>query len=144
MPDPFNLNRFITAQEPVYDNVCRELAKGRKTSHWIWYVFPQLKGLGRSYNSEFYGIASVDEAKAYLQHPVLGERLTHCTELVNRVVGRSIGEVLGGIDAQKFQSSMTLFAAAAPEVMVFEEALQKYFGGEKDELTLQLIGGQEQ
>jgi uncharacterized protein (DUF1810 family) len=143
MPTPFNLNRFITAQEPVYATVCRELANGCKTSHWIWYVFPQLKGLGSSYNSEFFGIASLDEAKAYLQHPLLGARLIHCTEFVNKIAGRAIEEILGGIDSQKFRSCMTLFAVVAPELSVFEEALDKYFGGERDNATLELIAGED-
>jgi uncharacterized protein (DUF1810 family) len=137
--DQYNLNRFITAQEPVYENVCRELAAGRKSSHWIWYVFPQLKGLGRSSNSEYYGLASLDEARAYLNHPVLGPRMIHCTELVNNTIGRTIDEVLGPVDKLKFHSSMTLFALAAPEQPVFKEALRKYFDGELDEITLELI-----
>jgi uncharacterized protein (DUF1810 family) len=137
--DPYNLNRFVAAQEHAYENVCRELERGRKTSHWIWFVFPQLKGLGHSRNSEFYGIASLEEARAYVQHPVLGARLIHCTELVNSVAGRTIEQVLGAIDTLKFRSGMTLFARAAPEIAVFEEALNKHFAGNGDELTLSLL-----
>ena len=140
MDDAFGLARFIEAQDPVWDDVISELRQGSKTSHWIWFVFPQLKGLGRSSTAQYYGIGSRAEAEAYLKHPVLGPRLIECTELLLVVEGRSIEAILGGIDAMKFRSSMTLFAEIDPEQTVFREALEKYFGGQKDPLTLSLLG----
>ncbi len=139
MSDPFNLARFIDAQSPEYEQVLRELRAGRKQSHWIWFVFPQLKGLGRSATAEYYGIGSLDEAKAYVAHPVLGPRLRECTELVNRVEGRTIDEILGFPDNLKFRSSMTLFAKATGENQLFNDALKKYFAGEPDARTLELL-----
>jgi uncharacterized protein (DUF1810 family) len=139
MPDPFNLERFISAQAAVYPQVLAELRAGRKRSHWIWFIFPQLKGLGRSANSEFYGIGSLTEAAAYAHHPLLGPRLVECTQLVNQVDGRVISEILGPPDDQKFRSSMTLFAHAAEDNTVFNAALKKYFNGESDPLTLKLL-----
>ena len=129
MSDPFDLKRFVEAQDVVWDDVCRELAAGRKQSHWMWFVFPQIAGLGFSPISEHYAIASLDEARAYLAHPVLGPRLRRCTELVNAVDGRTIGQILGSPDDLKFRSSMTLFAEAADDNAVFREALAKYYGG---------------
>jgi len=139
MPDPFNLARFIDAQSSEYEQVLRELRAGRKQSHWIWFVFPQLKGLGRSSMAEYYGIGSLEEAKAYLAHSVLGTRLRECTELVNRVDGRTIDEIFGFPDNLKFRSSMTLFARASDENRIFQDALSKYFGGEPDGRTLELF-----
>src|SRR5437879_6461964 len=115
MDDPFNLQRFVDAQQEVYAGVVSELKQGRKYGHWIWFIFPQLKGLGYSANSEFFGIASLREARAYLQHPVLGVRLGECTQLVNAVEGRSAKDIFGEIDAMKFRSCMTLFAKASQE-----------------------------
>ena len=135
MARDYNLQRFVDAQEQVIDSVLSELRQGRKYGHWIWFVFPQVKGLGHSANSEFYGIASVQEAAAYLQHPVLGPRLVECTELVNAVAGRSAEDIFGDIDAMKFRSSMTLFAKAAPGNQIFADTLNKYFAGESDPLT---------
>ena len=135
MPDPFDLGHFVLAQDPVLAQVRRELADGRKRSHWMWFVFPQLKGLGRSATAQRYGIGSLAEAKAYLVHPVLGPRLVECTELVNKVEGRSVHEVFGSPDDLKFHSSMTLFAAADPDAPVFREALDKHFAGALDPLT---------
>lgn len=112
MDDPFDLERFVEAQEPVYETVLAELRAGRKTTHWIWFVFPQAKGLGRSAMSERYGIASLDEARAYLAHPVLGPRLKECTRLVLSHEGVPLEEILGELDAMKFRSSMQLFRAA--------------------------------
>ncbi|HEX3741472.1 MAG TPA: DUF1810 domain-containing protein [Terriglobales bacterium] len=113
-----------------------ELKQGRKRGHWIWFVFPQIKGLGHSANSDFYGISGLPEAAAYLKHPVLGPRLIECTQLVNAVDGRSAEEIFGEIDAMKFRSSMTLFAKATPDNQIFTDALTKYFAGESDPLTI--------
>ena len=137
MSDMFDLDRFVQAQDPVMAEVRRELADGRKRSHWMWFVFPQLRGLGRSATALRYGIGSLAEARAYLAHPVLGPRLVECTELVNRVEGRSAHQIFGSPDDLKFHSSMTLFAAAEPEAPVFREALDKHFGGARDALTVE-------
>jgi uncharacterized protein (DUF1810 family) len=112
MDDPFNLQRFVDAQAPVYEQVLAELKAGRKTTHWIWFIFPQAKGLGRSPRSEFYGLASLDEARAYLAHPVLGPRLRECTELVLSHGDVSLEQILGGVDAMKFLSCMEIFGDA--------------------------------
>jgi uncharacterized protein (DUF1810 family) len=140
MPDAFNLERFVTAQAAVFPQVLEELRAGRKRSHWIWFIFPQMKGLGRSPQSEYYGIGSLAEAAAYAHHPLLGPRLVECTQLVNQVKGRTIREILGPPDDLKFRSSMTLFARAAEDNAVFNSALKKYFNGEADPLTLKLLG----
>jgi uncharacterized protein (DUF1810 family) len=137
--DPYGLERFIKAQDPVYDTVCAELRNGRKASHWMWFIFPQLRGLGHSQMATKFGISSRQEAEAYLKHPVLGPRLRECSRLVNLVEGRSIHQILGYPDDLKFRSSMSLFASIAPEERVFQEALQKYFEGEVDRLTLELL-----
>ena len=136
MDDPFDLRRFVDAQAPVYQRVLAELRNGRKASHWMWFIFPQIKGLGSSPMANTYAIASRAEAQAYLDHPVLGARLRECTQLVTAVRDRSIAEILGYPDDLKFRSSMTLFAAVAPECEEFAEALQKYFGGQPDAATL--------
>ena len=135
MNDPFDLQRFVDAQEPVYQQVCAELRRGRKESHWIWFIFPQLRGLGHSQMAIRYGIASRKEAEAYLQHPVLGPRLRECTGLVNSVEGRSIHQILGSPDDLKFRSSMTLFAGVTPGNQIFQDALQKYYDGQPDPFT---------
>lgn len=137
--DPFNLRRFIDAQDPVFEDVCDELRRGRKTSHWMWFIFPQIQGLGRSHMAMKFAISSLEEAKAYLRQPVLRDRLSKCTELVNQVQGRSIQQILGYPDDLKFRSSMTLFAKADPSMAVFNDALAKYFGGEYDRATLDLL-----
>ena len=139
MNDPYRLDRFVKAQESVFEEVLSELRAGRKRSHWIWFIFPQLKGLGHSAMAQDYGITSREEAEAYLQHPVLGPRLKECTQLVNAVEGRSIDAILGYPDDLKFRSSMTLFALVAPEEVVFKNALRKYFSGELDQLTVQRL-----
>lgn len=139
--DPFDLKRFVDAQAPVYGNVVRELRDGRKRSHWMWFVFPQLRGLGGSPMATHYGIASLEEAGAYLRHQLLGPRLLECTELVNQVQGRSIGEIFGSPDDLKLCSSMTLFAQAADDNRVFIAVLDKYYGGRHDELTLARLTG---
>ncbi len=134
--DPYNLQRFVDAQQQVIARVIEELKQGRKRGHWIWFIFPQLKGLGHSANAEFFGIASVQEAAAYLEHTVLGPRLIECTKLVNAVEGCSAEDIFGDIDAIKFRSSMTLFAKATPGNQVFIDAIEKYFAGEFDPLTI--------
>ena len=141
--DPFHLERFVEAQDGVYERVCEELRRGEKKSHWMWFIFPQIRGLGRSPMAERFAIGSVEEARAYLTHRVLGERLRECTELVNAVQGRPASEIFGFPDDLKFHSSMTLFAFAveAPTHKtlgdsVFVEAVRKYFGGEMDSGTL--------
>ena len=143
MADSFNLERFVSAQATVFPRVVEELQAGEKRSHWIWFIFPQMKGLGHSSQSEYYGIGSFEEAAAYLRHPVLGARLRQCTRLVTQVEGHSIREILGSPDDLKFRSSMTLFARAAEEAALdstgFNEALKKYFGGEGDPLTAALL-----
>jgi uncharacterized protein (DUF1810 family) len=134
--DAFDLERFVAAQNPLFEQVRAELRRGRKASHWMWFIFPQLKGLGSSWMAQKFGISSRAEAEAYLAHPILGPRLIECTELVNAVVGRSIEEILGDVDALKFRSSMTLFAQVAGDKTVFADALRKYFAGQADQLTL--------
>ncbi|MDE3200438.1 MAG: DUF1810 domain-containing protein [Acidobacteriota bacterium] len=138
--DSFHLARFVRAQEAMYPQVLTELRNGRKLSHWIWFIFPQMRGLGRSPNAEFYGIRSLDEARAYYTHPLLGPRLEECTILVLAVRGTPIDRILGPPDDMKFRSSMTLFAQAVPENTLFPQALDKYFGGRPDQLTLELLG----
>jgi uncharacterized protein (DUF1810 family) len=139
MADPHNLQRFLDAQAPVYDRVCEELRAGRKRSHWMWFIFPQIAGLGRSWTARHYAIRSLAEASAYLEHPLLGPRLRECTKLVIDVSGKSIHDILGSPDDMKFRSSMTLFARATTDNKAFEDALQKYFGGEHDSLTLERL-----
>jgi uncharacterized protein (DUF1810 family) len=134
--DPFDLARFVAAQDPVYARVIAELRHGRKQTHWMWFIFPQSAGLGRSAMAERYAITSIDEAKAYLTHALLGGRLRECTALVLAVDGRSAREIFGSPDDLKFRSSMTLFAQAAPDEPLFETALNRYYKGEPDEATL--------
>jgi uncharacterized protein (DUF1810 family) len=147
MNDPYDLQRFVDAQNQqygraghtIFDEACEELRAGAKRSHWMWFVFPQIKGLGSSPFARKFAIASVAEAQAYLQHPVLGPRLKDCTQLMNQIQGRTAGQILGGIDEMKFRSSMTLFSAATTENRVFLDALEKYFQGEPDQATLDRI-----
>lgn len=127
MHDAFDLQRFVTAQDPVLEQVRVELRAGRKRTHWMWFVFPQLQGLGQSPMARKYAISSRAEAGAYLEHPILGPRLRECTELVNRIEGRSIEQVFGYPDDLKFRSCMTLFAEASPDSQVFKDALKKYY-----------------
>jgi len=134
--DPYNLERFVVAQEPVFNHVLAELRIGTKMSHWMWFIFPQIRGLGRSPISVEFAISSSDEAQAYLQHPVLGPRLKDCTRLLLLVEGRSVLEIFGSPDDLKFRSCMTLFANVSSEDDIFERALQKYFNGVPDKLTL--------
>lgn len=138
--DPFDLNRFVAAQAAAYDQAHAELREGRKRSHWIWFVFPQLRGLGFSPTSEFYGISSLAEARAYLAHPVLGPRLIEITNLVLATAGSPLHSVLGSPDDLKFCSSMTLFAHAAAPGSVFETAIEQLCDGQPDERTIALLG----
>ncbi|AGB23616.1 hypothetical protein Mycsm_03310 [Mycobacterium sp. JS623] len=140
--DLFDLQRFVEAQDRVYDTVLTELRSGAKRSHWIWFVFPQLRGLGRSATAQHYGISTVDEARAYLAHPVLGARLRECTGLVAAIEGRSVDEIFGWPDNLKVRSSMTLFARASddPETQAgFLAVLDKFYDGEEDPATVELL-----
>jgi uncharacterized protein (DUF1810 family) len=142
MDDPHALQRFINAQNPVYAEVREELASGRKRGHWMWFVFPQFRGLGSSATAQRFAIASLPEAEAYMRHPVLGQRLQETTSLVNGVDGRSIEDIFGYPDYLKFRSSMTLFSratSATSDNEAFLEALRKYFDGEADPETLRLL-----
>ncbi|MGH1352933.1 MAG: DUF1810 domain-containing protein [Methyloligellaceae bacterium] len=139
MNDPFNLTRFIEAQDPVYERVCLELSQGKKVSHWMWFIFPQIQGLGRTSTAKKYAISSLEEAKDYLQHPVLGERLLECTDLVIQISKRNIEDIFYNPDNLKFHSSMTLFVLAANEKHIFTQALDKYFDGELDSATLKIL-----
>ena len=134
--DPFDLKRFVDAQAPVYRDVVEELRAGRKRSHWMWFVFPQLLGLGDSPMAVRYGISSLEEAAAYLRHELLGPRLHECTRLVNQVQARSIGEIFGSPDDLKLCSSMTLFARATDDNHDFVALLDKYYDGKQDPLTI--------
>ena len=134
-----DLDRFVSAQDGVYPIAVAELRAGRKTSHWMWFVFPQIAGLGRSDMSRRYAISSLDEAKAYLEHPVLGPRLRECASFVAQAKAQSAEQIFGGIDAQKLQSSMTLFLRAAPDEPLFKQVLDQYFGGQADSATDQRI-----
>lgn len=134
--DAFDLERFVKAQGPVYERVLSELTAGRKTSHWMWFVFPQIAGLGMSAMSQRYAIRSLEEARAYLTHPVLGARLRACVRVLIGLPGRSAHAVFGSPDDIKLRSSLTLFAEAAPEEALFRDALAQYFGGEPDPETL--------
>ena len=137
MEDPYNLQRFVTVQNAggAYDRALEELRRGLKTSHWMWYVFPQIAGLGHSQMSRTYAIASLEEARAYLRHPVLGPRLLDCARSVASTQARTAEQIFGGIDAQKLHSSMTLFARAEPTEPVFKQVLDRYFDGVPDSET---------
>jgi uncharacterized protein (DUF1810 family) len=142
MTDQFDLERFVTAQEPVFDTVINELLAGRKRTHWIWFVFPQLRGLGRSSMAEHYGISSLAEARAYLSHPLLEPRLDLCTRTVLEIEAPSLHAIFGSPDDMKFGSCMTLFAiAAGEESNPFRLSLDRWCGARLDERTLALIGG---
>ena len=140
--DPYGLERFVQAQQGVYEQVCAELRAGRKRTHWMWFIFPQIKGLGSSEMATQYAISSLEEAKAYLEHPMLGDRLRECAGIVVGLEGRTAEEIFGYPDDLKFRSSMTLFAKAAEiseEDLVFSQALDKYFGGREDAGTVQRL-----
>ena len=140
--EAYDLDRFVTAQATVFDTALAELRAGQKRSHWMWFVFPQLRGLGMSSTAQFYGLSSLAEAKAYLAHPVLGPRLLACTQAILSIEGRSVHQMLGSPDDMKFQSSMTLFDMASEDTeTVFRQALDRYCGGQMDDRTLQLLNG---
>ncbi len=151
MGDPYHLRRFVDAQSGVYDDVTAELRAGRKTTHWMWFIFPQLKGLGRTATAQHFAIASLTEARAYLAHPSLGPRLRECAQLLRDYPGppgetrRPITAILGSTDALKLRSSMTLFAEAAADMpedrQIFTGVLDRYYGGEPDALTLSMLSG---
>ena len=140
----YDLDRFVIAQEPAYAGVVEELRRGRKTGHWIWFIFPQIAGLGRSDMSRYYSIVSLDEARAYLAHPILGPRLRECAGLVLATRARTAEQILGSTDAMKLHSCMTLFHRAAPTEPIFAQVLDRYFAGRADDATderLRLAGG---
>ena len=139
MKDVYNLQRFVEAQAGVIEGACAELRRGRKTGHWMWFIFPQLRGLGSSSMAEYYGITSLAEARAYLEDPLLGERLIECSRIVTLIEGRSLREIFGSPDDMKFKSSMTLFAHAAPANSIFIEAINKLCDGKFDPVTLARI-----
>lgn len=138
-PDPFHLQRFVDAQAAVWDQVQRELRAGRKTTHWIWFIFPQLADLGRSHTARFYGISGAEEARAFLAHPLLGPRLLEACQLLLRVTDASAREVLGEVDAMKVRSCLTLFDAVAPQQAAFRQCLDRFYAGETDPLTTSLL-----
>jgi uncharacterized protein (DUF1810 family) len=138
--DPYNLGRFVQAQEKDYEQALSEIRRGRKRSHWMWYIFPQFEGLGGSWASKLYSVKSVAEARAYLAHPVLGPRLVECAEAALRVEGLSAVEIFGSPDDMKLRSCATLFGFASSEGSVFHRVIDKYFHGQRDDRTLALIG----
>jgi len=137
--DPFDLGRFTSAQEGIYDSVLSELREGNKRTHWMWFIFPQIDGLAHSSTSKYYAIKSIEEARQYLNHPVLGKRLLECAEIVLGVEGRSVSDIFGYPDDLKLKSSMTLFGYVANPGSVFVRILDKYFQGEQDVRTLDLL-----
>ena len=139
-PDGFDLERFVAAQADVYNSALREIRNGRKLTHWMWFIFPQLAGLGMSPTSQHDGIARLREATAYLSHPLLGPRLIHCSEAVALVAGRSARDIFGSPDDMKLRSSATLFARVSDDSSVFRRILEQYFAGEPDPRTLALLG----
>ena len=139
MNDEHDLRRFVTAQEGVYESALSELRAGRKTSHWVGFVFPEIGGLGRSATAQRYAIASLEEAEAYLAHPVLGSRLLECARTLTQLSGLSAEQIFGSVDAQKLKSSMTLFAHAAPDQRLFRDVLARYFDGAEDQETLRRL-----
>jgi uncharacterized protein (DUF1810 family) len=141
--DPFNLRRFEDAQKGIYNDALAELRNGRKRTHWMWFVFPQIDGLGHSSTAKYYAIKSAEEARQYLNHPILGRRLLECAEAVLAIEERSASDIFGYPDELKLKSSMTLFASVADPHSVFARVLDKYFHGERDERTLKLLGDQD-
>jgi len=137
--DQFALHRFLDAQEPIIDTVLRELAAGRKTSHWMWFIFPQLRGLGSSPIAQYYGLGSLDEAQAYLDHPVLGARLKICTQTTLKHSSLTLRQIFGTPDNMKFFSSMSVFALASDTTSVFQHALDQWCDGKIDEATIKLL-----
>lgn len=134
----YNLNRFVEAQNNIYEQVVKELRHGRKTSHWMWYIFPQIKGLGYSSIAMYYAISSLDEATEYLNHPILGSRLIECCRILLGLENKTAGDILGSIDAMKLKSSMTLFSLVSDNP-VFNQVLDIYYNGEKDSATLRIV-----
>ncbi len=143
MDDTYNLQRFVQAQAPVFDNVLSELREGRKQSHWMWFVFPQITGLGRSDMARRYAITGLPEARAYLEHPLLGPRLEHCAKLIEPQLQWTARQIFGSPDDLKLQSSMTLFAIAAPEQPIFQAVLDTFFDGSHDRLTVEKLRSQQ-
>lgn len=141
--DPYDLQRFLRAQEPIYATALAELRGGQKRSHWMWFIFPQIEGLGQSPTSKYYAIKSLTEAQAYLQHPVLGPRLRECAEAILAIEGRSAAEIFGFPDDLKLRSSMTLFAALAGADSVFARVLERFYDGRPDGQTLRIVGLQD-
>jgi uncharacterized protein (DUF1810 family) len=139
MDDPYDLQRFVVAQDIVYQQVAAELAAGAKASHWMWFIFPQLRGLGRSATARRYGLASKEEALAYWRHPVLGARLKECCERVMSVKGKTALQIFGSVDALKFRSCLTLFEQVAPQEPLFDRLLAQLYGGARDTATLELL-----
>jgi uncharacterized protein (DUF1810 family) len=137
--DPYQLHRFVKAQDPVYVQVCTELKRGIKTGHWMWFIFPQIAGLGTSEMARRFAISSLGEAEAYVKHPVLGKRLQECTALVLKVSGKTAHEIFGSPDDLKFRSCMTLFSRATVKNPVFQDNLTKYFNGKPDPLTTEFL-----
>jgi uncharacterized protein (DUF1810 family) len=141
--DPFNLDRFVQAQLGTYSQALAEIQRGEKRSHWMWFIFPQLTGLGRSYESQFYGISGLDEARYYLTHDILGSRLRDCVSTLLELQHLTARQIFGPTDEMKLRSSMTLFETVSDE-LVFKDALEKYFGGGRDELTLEILRNKDQ
>lgn len=143
MNDTYNLQRFVDAQTPVFDNVLSELREGRKQTHWMWFVFPQITGLGRSDIARRYAITGLAEARAYLEHPLLGARLEHCAKLIEPQLQWTARQIFGSPDDLKLHSSMTLFAIAAPERPIFQAVLDTFFDGSHDRLTVEKLRSQQ-
>jgi uncharacterized protein (DUF1810 family) len=141
MNDPYNLSRFVEAQEPIYETALRELEHGRKESHWMWFIFPQVAGLGHSPTAIRFAISGLDEARAYLAHPLLGSRLVQCTRTINAVRNRTAYQIFGSPDDMKLRSSLTLFREAGSDPEPFRAAIERYFGGEADARTLEILTG---
>jgi len=142
MDDIYNLQRFVEAQRPIFEQVLSELREGRKQSHWMWFVFPQITGLGRSETARFYAITGIEEARAYLDHPLLGPRLEQCAKIIEPQLQRTARQIFGSPDDLKLQSSMTLFASAAPQRKIFQAVLDTFYDGAHDPLTLEKLGSQ--
>ncbi len=132
-------NRFLSAQQNIYSHVLKELQNGKKTSHWMWFIFPQIEGLGHSSTAKYYSIKSINEAKEYIDHPILGKRLFECSNIILKIEGRSVEDIFGYPDYLKLKSCMTLFNYAVPKQKVFADVLNKYFAGEQDEQTISIL-----
>jgi Uncharacterized conserved protein len=139
MNSDITLNRFLSAQQPIYAQVLKELRNAKKTTHWMWFIFPQIEGLGHSSTAKYYSIKSIEEAKEYLGHPVLGQRLKECSNILLQLQNKTADEIFGYPDNLKLRSCMTLFNFVAPEQKVFADVLKKYFGGKPDEQTISIL-----